>query len=57
MDYDLPPQREEPKNQEDFDSASDVDRVRDYSRQFEGDFLQGEGFPDKEDPADFWKKA
>lgn len=53
----LPPQQQ-PQNSgkpEDHDAASDMDRLRAYSRQYEGEFNEAEAFPDKDDPADFWK--
>jgi hypothetical protein len=55
MKYEPPSQRKPEKPRENL-PESDLDRVRDYSRQFEGEYLQGECFPDREDPADFWKK-
>jgi hypothetical protein len=56
MNYEPPGRRPNEPHDLEPEKSSDFDRLRDYSRQFEGEFLQGESFPDKEDSADWWKK-
>jgi len=61
MTYEPPPKdprnpKKSEKNTPDGNPDSDVDKAKAYSREFEQKYNRWDDYPDREDPADYWKK-
>ena len=56
MTYEPPKKQPKKEDVPEPDVRSEMDKLRDYSREFEGDYNRGDLFEGREDPADWWKK-